>query len=165
MPWLLLLFVVLPAVELALLIEVGGRIGTPATIGLIALTGVVGASLARRQGLGVVRQLQSEMDGGRLPAGTLLDGVMVLVAGALLVTPGILTDVFGFLCLVPAFRSLLKAGVRRRLERAVREGRVRVVRMDPMDPWEPREEKEVRDVGERGAGRPLPGREPPRNVR
>lgn len=145
MPWLLLLFVVLPAVELALLIEVGSRIGTPATLALIAVTGVVGATLARRQGLGVLRHLQREVDAGRLPAGSLVDGVLILVAGALLVTPGILTDAFGFLCLVPAFRRLLKGALRRRLERAVREGRAQVhVWTD--EPWGPREEKVVYDL-------------------
>lgn len=123
---LLLLFIVLPAVELALLIEIGSRIGTLETLALIAATGVVGAALARRQGLGVLRRLQQETAAGRLPADSLLDGVFVLVAGALLVTPGVLTDVFGLLCLVPAFRRRAKAALWRRFERAVREERVRV---------------------------------------
>ncbi|MDJ0850078.1 MAG: FxsA family protein [Myxococcota bacterium] len=146
---LLLLFVVLPAVELGLLIEVGGLIGTPATLGLIVVTGVVGASLARRQGLGVISQIQRETAEGRMPAGTVVDGVIILLAGALLVTPGILTDAFGFLCLVPAFRRLLKREAIRRLERAVREGRVQVQVYGEgafsTDGF-PREEKEVRDV-------------------
>ena len=123
---LLLLFVALPAAELALLIEIGSRFGTLHTLGLIVITGVVGASLARGQGLHVVRQIQREVDEGRLPAGPLVDGVMILIAGALLVTPGILTDTFGFLCLVPAFRSMAKRVLLRRLENAVRENRVHV---------------------------------------
>lgn len=123
---LLLLFVVLPAVELALLIELGSRFGTLHTLALIVITGVVGATLARGQGLHVVRQIQSEVAEGRLPAGSLIDGVMILIAGALLVTPGILTDTFGFLCLVPAFRSAAKRTLLRRLEKAVQENRVHV---------------------------------------
>jgi len=123
---LLLLFVVLPAVELALLIELGSRFGTLHTLGLIVITGVVGASLARGQGLHVVRQIQSEIAEGRLPAGSLIDGVMILIAGALLVTPGILTDTFGFLCLVPAFRSAAKRTLLRRFEKAVQENRLHV---------------------------------------
>lgn len=123
---LLLLFVALPAVELALLIELGSRFGTWHTLALIVITGVVGASLARGQGLSVVRQIQSEVAQGRLPAGSLIDGVMILIAGALLVTPGILTDSFGFLCLVPAFRSAAKRTLLRRLEKAVQENRVHV---------------------------------------
>ena len=142
---LVLLFVVLPAVELALLIEVGRRIGTPATLTLIIVTGVVGASLARRQGLGVLRDLQLETAAGRLPAGSLVDGVMILVAGALLVTPGVLTDAFGFLCLVPAFRRAAKRGLLRRWERAVRTGRVQF-EVVADEPFGPREEKVVRDL-------------------
>jgi len=121
---LLLLFILVPAVELALLIEVGRVIGTPGTLGIIVLTGAVGASLARRQGLRVLRDLQAESAAGRLPADSLMDGAIILLAGALLITPGILTDVFGFLCLVPATRALGKRAVRRRFEQAVREGSI-----------------------------------------
>ena len=126
MAWLLALFVIVPAVELALLIEVGGRIGTPATLLLIAATGVVGAALARSQGLGVIGAAQREMAAGRLPAGSLVDAVIILLAGALLVTPGILTDGVGFLCLVPAFRRAVKQALLRRLERAVQQGQVEI---------------------------------------
>ncbi len=127
---LILLFTLAPALELALLIEVGSRIGTAATIGAIVATGVLGAVLARKQGLHLLRRIQSELSGGRLPASSLVDGVIVLVAGALLVTPGILTDVLGLLCLVPGFRSLIKAGLRRRFERALLERRIVVDRFD-----------------------------------
>jgi UPF0716 protein FxsA len=126
MGWLLLLFVVLPAVELALLIELGSHFGTLHTLALIALTGLVGAGLARSQGLGVLRQVQAEMATGQLPAASLMDGAIILVAAALLVTPGVLTDAFGFLCLIPGFRSLLRSALRRRLEAAIRENRVRL---------------------------------------
>jgi UPF0716 protein FxsA len=141
---LLLLFVGVPAIELALLIEVGGRIGTGATLALIAITGIVGASLAQRQGLSVLRTLQQETAAGRLPAGSLVDGVVILVAGALLVTPGILTDAVGFLCLVPAFRQQLKRAAMRHFERAVAEGRVDV-RVYGEDSGS-HEEKVVRDL-------------------
>ncbi len=123
---LILLFTLVPAVELVLLIEIGGRIGSVATVGLIVATGLVGAALARHQGLRVLAGLRTDLSAGRLPAGPLVDGVIVLVAGALLVTPGVLTDVVGFLCLVPGFRALIKAGLRRRFERALSEQRIRV---------------------------------------
>lgn len=142
---LLLLFVVLPAVELVLLIEVGSRIGTAATLGLIVLTGAVGAALARRQGLGVVRELQRETAAGGMPAGPLVDGALILVAAALLVTPGILTDAAGFALLVPAVRDAIKRAALQRLERAAAEGRVRVQVYESGD-WGPREEKVVRDL-------------------
>ena len=123
---LLLLFVALPAVELVLLIELGSRFGTLHTLALIVLTGVFGASLARGQGLGVMRQIQAEVAEGRLPAASLVDGAIILVAAALLVTPGVLTDGFGFLCLIPAFRGVVKRILWRRLEDAVRQNRVHV---------------------------------------
>jgi len=123
---LLLLFILVPAIELGLLIEAGSRIGTPATLGLIVITGVVGAALARREGLRVLARVQSELAAGVVPGDAVLDALMILVAGALLVTPGILTDVVGFLCLVPVFRSLVKRLLARRFEAAVAAGRVHV---------------------------------------
>jgi len=123
---LLLLFIVVPAVELALLIEVGARIGTAATLGIIIGTGIVGAALARQQGLRTVQRIQAELESGALPAGTLVDGVIILIAGALLVTPGILTDVAGFLCLVPLSRAIVKRTLQRRFERAVQQQRIHV---------------------------------------
>ena len=123
---LLLLFILVPAVELALLIEVGRHIGTLATLALIAGTGALGAFLARLQGLGVLRQMQSELAAGRLPASSIVDGVIILLAAVVLITPGILTDAVGFLCLVPAFRRVLKRTLWQRLRRAVQEGRANV---------------------------------------
>ncbi len=123
---LLLLFVALPALELAILIELASRFGTLHTIGLIVVTGVVGASLARGQGITVVRAIQREVAEGRLPADSMVDGVMILIAAALLVTPGVLTDTFGFLCLVPAFRKVVRASLWKYLEVAVRENRIQV---------------------------------------
>ena len=128
---LLLLFIALPALELALLIEIGARIGTATTIGLIVVTGIVGASLARQQGLRVIGTIQRELAEGRLPAASLVDGLMILVASALLVTPGVLTDAFGFLCLVPAFRAVARRAMQRRFERAVREQKVQVHFAEP----------------------------------
>ena len=123
---LLLLFIVVPAVELALLFQVGVRIGLLPTVALIVMTGIVGASLARWQGLGVLSKMQAETAAGRLPTGSIFDGVIILIAGALLITPGILTDLVGFACLVPGTRALMKSYLRRRIEHAVREGRVHV---------------------------------------
>ena len=109
-----------------LLIEVGKRIGTVETIGLIVLTGIVGASMARSQGLRVLSHVQQEVAGGKMPTESLVDGIMILIASALLVTPGVLTDAFGFLCLAPGFRALVKNEIVRRFEKAVAENRVHV---------------------------------------
>lgn len=123
---LLLLFIVLPAVELYLLIELGQRIGSLETIGVIIMTGIVGASMARSQGLRVLSHVQEQVAAGEMPTDALVDGIMILLASALLVTPGVLTDGFGFLCLLPGFRALVKSEIVRRFEGAVKENRVHV---------------------------------------
>lgn len=121
-----LLFLVVPAVELFLLIEIGKAMGTLATLGLIVATGVIGATLARIQGLAVLSRLRTEVGAGRLPGDALTDGALILVAGALLVTPGVLTDAVGFLLLIPLTRAALKRHLKRRFEAAVKAGRVNV---------------------------------------
>lgn len=120
---LLLLFIVVPAIELILLIRLGGVIGILPTIAVIVVTGALGATLARAQGLGVLRDVQNELARGGLPAGALIDGVLILIAAALLMTPGFLTDIVGFACLMPGFRTLLKRAAWKRLETALRDGR------------------------------------------
>lgn len=106
--WIFFLFLVVPAVELMLLIRLGAKIGAPATLLVILLTGIVGATLTRRQGMTVIAKAQAEAARGGLPAGPLLDGLMLLVAGVLLITPGVITDVVGFLLLAPPVRALLR---------------------------------------------------------
>ena len=123
---LLLLFIAVPVVELVLLIEIGERIGPLATIGLVIGTGIVGASLARQQGLNTLGRLRRDLDAGGLPAVPIVEGVLILVAAAVLITPGVLTDLFGFFCLIPALRRLLARSLIRRFTRAVRQGTVDV---------------------------------------
>ncbi|HSM03013.1 MAG TPA: FxsA family protein [Longimicrobiales bacterium] len=123
---LALLFVLVPLVELALLIQIGQVVGLLPTILLVFLTGVLGAALARREGLRTLADLQRELGQGRLPGQALMNGLAVLVGGAFLLTPGILTDVAGFLLLLPPSRKWLQGRVRRRLERAIADGTIRV---------------------------------------
>ncbi|KPK03970.1 MAG: exlusion protein FxsA [Anaerolineae bacterium SG8_19] len=121
---LLLLFVLVPIVELILLVEIGQLVGTLPTIALIIFTGVLGAFLVRRQGVQVLTRIRAELQGGRLPTDSIFDGAIILVAGAFLVTPGILTDTLGFLCLIPTTRRLIKRGIWTRMERAIRNDRI-----------------------------------------
>ena len=104
---LLLLFVFLPMIELYLLIMLGARIGPMPTIGLIVLTGVIGATLARQQGLSTLAKIQNELKQGRAPTQELVEGAMIVVGGLVLLTPGILTDIFGFAMMIPGFRRSL----------------------------------------------------------
>jgi UPF0716 protein FxsA len=121
---LLLLFVLVPIIELILLVEIGQLVGTLPTIALIIFTGALGAFLVRRQGVQVLGRIRTELQGGRLPADSIFDGAIILVAGAFLVTPGILTDTLGFLCLIPASRRLIKRLIWTRMERALRNGQL-----------------------------------------
>lgn len=114
---LLLLFVFLPMIELYLLIMLGARIGPMPTIGLIVLTGVIGATLARQQGLSTLAKIQNELNQGRAPTQELVEGTMIVVGGLVLLTPGILTDIFGFAMMVPGFRRSLAKQFKVRMPR------------------------------------------------
>lgn len=124
--WLLALFVALPLVELGLLIEVGRRLGTPATIALVIGTGVAGAVAAQGQGFQVMRRIQRELEAGQVPAEGLVHGLLVLAGGVLLLLPGLLTDCVGFALLLPAVRRLVVQWLRARMSRWVAAGTVRV---------------------------------------
>lgn len=121
---LLLLFIGIPLVELALLVRLGTVIGFWPTIGLVVATGIVGAALARGQGLRVWIRIQEELRDGRMPMGRLLDGLLILIGGVVLLTPGLLTDLFGFALLIPWTRAAFKRMLRRKLERMRRTGQV-----------------------------------------
>lgn len=131
---LLLLFIIVPAVELLLLIQMGRWIGTLPTIGLIVVTGIVGAYLTRQQGLQVLRRIQQEVKTGQMPGGTLLEGGMILVAGAVLMTPGVLTDALGFLLLIPQTRKLLRGVAWRQIQRMIDKGQIRIGGFGPIRP-------------------------------
>lgn len=117
---LLALFTLVPLIELFLLVELGKRMGLVPTLALVLFTGVLGAALARSQGLRVLRQVQAEMARGALPAEALMEGLMIFIAGAVLLTPGLLTDLAGFFLLLPFGRRLIRQQVSRRLKRRFR---------------------------------------------
>jgi UPF0716 protein FxsA len=125
---LLLIFTIVPLVELFVLIEVGSRIGSGPTILLLLLTGIAGALLASRQGLSVLQRARYDLSQGRLPASPLVDGIMVLIGGMLLLTPGFLTDILGFMLLIPATRVPLKGLLVRLLRRMIERGVFRIHR-------------------------------------
>jgi UPF0716 protein FxsA len=124
---LLLLFTVVPLLELFLLVKLGTVVGVGPTIALVIFTGVLGAWLARQQGLGVLRRLRAELEAGRLPAGALIDGLLILVAGAVLLTPGLLTDALGFVLLVPPSRAVVRRIVVERFARGKENERPEII--------------------------------------
>ncbi|MDY0167102.1 MAG: FxsA family protein [Thermoguttaceae bacterium] len=113
---LLLLFTVVPLVELVLLLVLADHTGWEFALALVLATGIAGAALARWQGLRCLRRFHEQTAAGRIPTDPLMDGLMILVAAALLVTPGVLTDLAGFALLLPPVRSVLKRRVRRHWE-------------------------------------------------
>jgi len=122
--YLVLLFTLVPAVELMLLIEIGGHIGAGNTILIIILTGVVGAYLARLQGFLILQKIQNDLNNGIMPNSELIDGLMILVGGIVLLTPGFITDLFGLLLLIPWTRSLIKMLFHKKFESVIAKGQI-----------------------------------------
>jgi UPF0716 protein FxsA len=112
---LALLFLVVPLVELAVILQVGSVIGALNTVALLLVLSLTGGWLMRREGLGVVRRVQSALDEGRVPGAELVDGLLVVIGGALMLTPGFVTDVVGLALLVPPVRGVLRRRLARRL--------------------------------------------------
>ncbi len=112
---LFLLFLLVPLIEIGVFIEVGGLIGLLPTLGLILLTAALGTWQLRAQGLSTLARARRQMDQGQLPAQELYDGFCLIIAGALLLTPGFVTDAVGFALFVPAFRRLLRHFIAQRI--------------------------------------------------
>lgn len=132
---LLLLFTLVPLVELALLVTIGRHLGLAATLLLVLATGVLGAWLAKSQGLRALVRVRTELGSGRMPTEALLDGVLIFVAGAVLLTPGLLTDAAGFFLLSPKGRAWVRRAATVRLHRYMKRstGQVtpRVIVIEP----------------------------------
>jgi|SRR5205085_426310 len=114
---LAILFIVLPIVELAVIIQVGQAIGVLNTIAALLLVSFVGAWLVKREGLNVWRSFQHQVEMGVVPGREIGDGVLIMVAGALLISPGFVTDIFGILLLLPPVRAALRSAALYRVGR------------------------------------------------
>lgn len=113
---LFLIFVALPILEMIVLIKVGSIIGVIPTVALVVLTATLGIWLMRVQGLATLARVQEKLERGEVPGTELLEGIMLLIGGALLLTPGFITDTMGFVCLIPVLRQpiarwLLRRGI------------------------------------------------------
>ncbi len=111
---LLAAFILIPLVELILLMKMADLTSIPHTIALVIVTGVIGSYLARREGLMTLHRFQTAMSEGRMPSREIQDGLMIVFAAALLLTPGLLTDAVGFTLLIPAGRELIRRTVLKR---------------------------------------------------
>lgn len=117
---LLMLFILVPLAELYLFLELGGMIGLPATLGIIVLTGILGASLTKAQGTRALTRFRQAGAEGRIPHQEVLDGLLILLAGAVLLTPGFLTDTVGFCLLLPPCRAVIRGRLAAYLKTKIR---------------------------------------------
>ncbi len=113
---LFLAFTIIPVSEIYILIAIGGQIGILPSIGLVILTGIVGASLARSQGLKTLGRIRNSFQQGVVPGEELLNALLIAIAGIVLLTPGFLTDAAGLFLLIPATRTLCREWLKRRIE-------------------------------------------------
>jgi len=119
---LLILFIIIPVTELYILIEVGKKIGSLTTIGVIILTGIIGAYLVKGQGFMILRKIQNDLNEGIMPGDSLIQGAIILAGGILLLTPGFVTDIVGFIFLIPASRNIVKKYLLKWLKGKIKEG-------------------------------------------
>lgn len=124
---LLLLFTLVPIVELYILVKLGTIFGVGLTLLVVIGTGVLGAALSKREGLKVWFRIQGEMQNGRFPGNELLDGFLIFVAGVLLLTPGLLTDILGFLMLIPWTRSIFKKWIKEKVRKMMDSGHTEII--------------------------------------
>jgi UPF0716 protein FxsA len=120
--YLILLFTVLPAAELYILVKVGTYIGAFNTVLLIILTGVYGAYWARLEGLRTWVNFHQDLERGIMPADRIFDGLLILIGGVLLITPGLITDIIGFLLIFPFSRRLVKAWLIHKIKDKIDKG-------------------------------------------
>jgi UPF0716 protein FxsA len=116
---LALLFLVVPIVELYVIIQVAQAIGVLDTLGLLILDSILGGWLMKREGLGVLRRLQAKLDSGELPSTELVDGFLILFGGALMLTPGFVTDLLGMALLLKPVRAIVRRVLARRFKTVV----------------------------------------------
>ncbi len=108
-PYVAIIFLVIPVVEIYFLIQVGEQIGALPTVLLVVFTAIIGVHLLKQQGLSTLMKAQQKMQTGALPAGEMIEGIALIIAGAFLLTPGFFTDFFGFLLLIPITRRTVVA--------------------------------------------------------
>jgi len=123
---LLILFIGVPILEIAILVKIGTFIGFWPTMVIVIATGILGATLARIEGFVVLNKIRNELHLGNIPAEELIDGLLILVGGIVLLTPGLLTDLLGFLILIPWSRNIFKNWLGKRCKEWARSGSARV---------------------------------------
>ena len=123
---LLFLFILVPLLELYILIKIGGYLGAFQTVALVVFTALLGIVIARIEGLRKLQQIKQSLSQGIVPAEEMVDGVLIFIGGILLIIPGVLTDLFALVLLIPYTRTIFKRWLRRRFDRMIASGNVRL---------------------------------------
>ncbi|MFP4198444.1 MAG: FxsA family protein [Halanaerobium sp.] len=123
---LLMIFIIIPLIELYFLLEISQFIGVFTTVMIIVFTGAAGVSIAKRQGYQVVNNIRSTLNQGQMPTDDLISALLILIGGVTLLTPGFLTDITGFLLILPGSRDLIAALVKKYFLKYVKENKVEV---------------------------------------
>jgi UPF0716 protein FxsA len=126
---LILLFTVVPALEFYLLFKIGSSIGAVSTLFIIILTGIIGAALAKIQGLSILNKVSTELSQNKLPGKQILHGFIVFGGGLLLLTPGFITDILGFCMVIPGIRHLIVEFLKRYFEKGIKNGNIQFMNM------------------------------------
>ncbi|WP_019026449.1 FxsA family protein [Colwellia piezophila] len=113
---LFVLFIIIPIIEITVIMQVGALLGIWPTVAIVILSAWLGAKYVRQQGLATLQSVQTKMAQGEMPSGEIVTGLMILVAGVLLVTPGFVTDIFGLLLLVPNVRTAIANKVQKHIK-------------------------------------------------
>ena len=138
MPFLVLLFILVPTLELVLLIRLGSIVGLLPTVAIVFITAALGASLLRREGFSTLMKARERLDSGQVPANELVEGGLLVMSGAFLLTPGFITDSVGFACLVPSLRRRMAAAILKRV--TLQMGAVEMYTSTPRQAAEPRDD-------------------------
>lgn len=125
---LLFLLIVVPMLELAVLLLSGKTIGVISTLLIIIITGILGAYLAKQQGMETIRKAQEQLHYGEIPGESIVDGICILIGGILLLVPGFITDIVGFLLLIPKSRHAFKRQLKKMFQKWIDRGNIWIIR-------------------------------------
>lgn len=128
MRYLFLMIIIIPAADIGVLLFSGKTIGVLPTLLFILLTGVLGAYLAKKEGLQTIRKAQEQLRYGQIPGESVLDGVCILIGGTLLITPGFITDILGFLMLFPPTRKPFKFLIKNTFRKWINKGNIKIIK-------------------------------------
>ncbi|MGM0502495.1 MAG: FxsA family protein [Bacillota bacterium] len=132
-PKLIFLFTIVPLIELWFLIRLSYSLGNITTVSIVACTGIIGAVVTKKQSLSVLKEINSSLAQGQIPADKLIDGLLILIGGVMLITPGVITDLCGFSCVLPWTRPKIKYFTKGKFKKLITSGQIHFFAADSED--------------------------------